>query len=166
MINLNDQIWKTLEGGYRIPYDVSIPLKELEKTDDAETVEKIWSELWNELHHQGDVGIASYLAVPQLVRIAKLKNFYNLNLLGICSIIEQQRVLGDNPALPENYQEYYLSGLNDLKEFVLINITRKTDHTTLRIALSTLAACSGQIKLSKSIVELEDDIMDKFLEQF
>ena len=29
MINLNDQIWKTLEGGYRIPYDVSIQLKEL-----------------------------------------------------------------------------------------------------------------------------------------
>ncbi|MEP6711495.1 MAG: hypothetical protein ABJA37_03715 [Ferruginibacter sp.] len=166
MINLDDQIWKILEGGYRIPYDVSIPLKELEKTSNSKTVERIWSELWNELHHQGDVGIASYLAVPQLVRIAKLKDFYNWNLLGICSVIEQQRFLSNNPALPEKYQEYYLSGLKDLKEFVIRNITRETDDTTFRIALSTLAVCSRQIKLSKAISELEDDVMDKFLEQF
>ncbi len=166
MINLNDQIWKTLEAGYRIPYDVSIPLKELQNTTDPKMVEKIWNELWNELHHQGDVGLASYLAVPQLVRIAKLKNFYNWNLLGICAVIEQQRLLGNNSVLPEQYHDYYFGGLNELKEFVLANITQKTDDTTFRIALSLIAACSGQIKLSKAIGELEDDIMNEFLEQF
>ncbi len=166
MINLDEQIWKTLEAGYRIPYNVSIPLKELENTSNPKTVERIWSELWNELHHQGDVGIASYLAVPHLVRIAKLKDFYNWNFLGICCVIEQQRLLSNNPPLPEKYQEYYLSGLNNLKEFVIKNIARETDDITFRLALSTLALCSKQIKLSKVIINLDDYVMDEFLEQF
>lgn len=166
MINLDEQIWKALEGGYRIPYDVSIPLKKLENTSDPKTIERIWSELWNELHHQGDVGVASYLAVPQLVRIAKLKDFYNWNFLGIWCVIEQQRLLGNNPSLPEKYKGYYFSGLNNLNEFVIKNIARETDDITFRIALSTLALCSKQIKLSKAIMNLDDDTMDEFLEQF
>ena len=120
----------------------------------------------NELHHQGDVGIASYLAVPHLAGIAKIRGFYNWNLLGICSTIEQQRHSGNNPVLPEQYFEYYMNGLNTLKEFVLENINKHTDDTTFRLALSTLAVCSGQTKLSKAIAELEPEIIDEFLAQF
>jgi hypothetical protein len=166
MITLNDPIWKTLEGGYKILYDASIPLKKLEQADDIEEIQKIWTELWNELHHQGDVGIASYLALPQLARIAVNKDLYNWNLLGICSVIEQQRHLGDNPELPAQYQDYYNEGLQVLQQFIIANITRKTDETTFRVALSTLAACEGQIKLSKAIGELGDDVLEEFLEQF
>jgi hypothetical protein len=166
MITLENPLWQTLEGGYKIPYDASIPLKKLEQAIDAKEIEEVWTELWNELHHQGDVGIASYLTVPQLARIAVKKDLYNWNLLGICSVIEQQRHLGENPQLPPEYQEYYNDGLKILKQFVITNINRQTDDTTFRVALSTLAVCAGQIKLSKAIGELEDDIMEEFLEQF
>jgi hypothetical protein len=166
MITLDDPLWQTLAGGYKIPYDVSIPLKKLENAANAKEIEEVWTALWNELHHQGDVGIASYLAVPQLARIAVSKDLYNWNLLGICSVIEQQRHLGENPQLPAEYQDYYNDGLKVLKHFVITNINRETDDTTFRIAISTLAACAGQIKLSKAIGELEDDIMEEFLEQF
>jgi HTH-type transcriptional regulator/antitoxin HigA len=30
MITLDDRLWKELKGGYKIPYDVSIPLRRLE----------------------------------------------------------------------------------------------------------------------------------------
>jgi len=89
-MELTDKIWKELKGGYKILYDVSIPLGQLENSDDDEAISKVWDELWNELHHQGDVGIASYLAVPQLVRIGIKKDLFDWNLLGICSVIEQQ----------------------------------------------------------------------------
>ena len=166
MITLDDPIWKTLEGGYKVLYDVSIALKKLEQATEPNEMEEVWKELWNELHHQGDVGIASYLAVPQLARIATDKSLYNCNLLGICSVIEQQRHLGNNPSLPQEYQEYYDDGLKLLQKFVINNIHQKTDDDTFRLALSTLAVCAGQIKLSKAIGELDGDIMQKFFEHF
>lgn len=166
-MELTDKIWQELEGGYRVPYDVSVPLRRLEQANDSDTINKIWEELWNELHHQGDVGLASYLAVPQLARIGKLKGLFDWNLLGICSVIEQQRHLGDNPTLPIEFHDYYNKGLDYLRRFILDNIDRDLDHTTFLIALSTLATCSGRIKFGKAILKLEDkDILDEFLEQF
>lgn len=166
MITLDDSLWQTLDGGYKIPYDASIPLKKLEQVSCSNEMEEVWIELWNELHHQGDVGVASYLAVPQLARIAVNKDLYNWNLLGICSVIEQQRHSGDNPPLPAAFHDYYTEGLNRLQQFVITNLSRKVDNTTYRLALSTLAACAGKIKLSKAIGELDDNVMEVFLNQF
>jgi hypothetical protein len=165
-MTLDDKLWKKLQGGYRIDYDASVPLRKLEEAKDEEEIKKIYDELWNELHHQGDVGLASYLALPQLVRIGKSKGLFDWNLLGLCCVIEQQRHLGHNPPLPKEYVDYYGNGLKELKQFVVANISTEKDETTVRMALATFATCSGQIKLGKSIMELEDDVMDEFLEQF
>jgi hypothetical protein len=64
MLPLFDAKWAKLTGGYRVPYDPSAALSRLEQGQD------VWPELWNELHHQGDVGEDSDAAVPHLVRIA------------------------------------------------------------------------------------------------
>jgi hypothetical protein len=166
-MNLTDKIWQDLEGGYKLPYDVSVTLRELEETDDPERIKKIWQNLWNELHHQGDVGLASYLAIPQLVRIAKLKELFDWNLLGLCSVIEQQRHFGNNPILPAEFQNYYALGLEDLKQFILDNLNRDLDDSTYIIALATFATCTGRPKLGKAIMELEDvKIIDEFLQRF
>jgi hypothetical protein len=37
--------------------------------ESEQTREPAWDELWEELHHQGDVGEASYASVAHLVRI-------------------------------------------------------------------------------------------------
>ncbi len=166
-MKLTDEIWKTLEGVYKTPFDASIPLRKLELAIDTETINKIWEELWNELHHQGDVGLASYLSLPQLVRIGRLKELYDWNLLGLCCVIEQQRHLGHNPTLPTDYYDYYNKGLADLKHFVLDNLNKTLDNTTYTLSLATLATCNGQIELGKAIMELEDkEILDKLLKQF
>ncbi len=165
-MTLTDKIWQDLEGGYKIPYDVSVPLRKLEQAQDPETIKQIWEELWNELHHQGDVGLASYLALPQLVRIGKSRALFEWNLLGLCCVIEQQRHSEGNPALSPEFQDYYYKGLEDLKHFVLDNINRKLDDTIYTMALATLATCTGRIKLGKAIMELEDkNILDEFLDQ-
>ena len=46
MPNLDDPIWKQLEGGYKTPYDVSIPLKKLGKSNDSKEIQQLWIELW------------------------------------------------------------------------------------------------------------------------
>jgi hypothetical protein len=165
-MTLDDKLWKDLQGGYRINYDASVPLRQLEKAKDVQEIQKIYDELWDELHHQGDVGLASYLALPQLVRIGMSKGLFDWNLLGLCCVIEQQRHLGNNPPLPREFVDYYDSGLRELRQFVIANLGATRDEETLRMALSALATCSGQIKLGKSIMELDDDVMDEFLEQF
>lgn len=166
-MELTDKIWQNIDGGYKVLYDASIPLRQLEMPNNPEEIQKIFGELWNELHHQGDVGLASYLAVPQLVRIGKLKKLFDWNLLGLCCVIEQQRHLGDNPVLPPEFHEYYTQGLADLKQYVLDNLTQDLDEHTYSIALATLATCRGQAELGKAIIELTDrDVIDEFLSQF
>ncbi|SNZ00225.1 hypothetical protein [Flagellimonas pacifica] len=166
-MELTDKIWQELEGGYKTLYDASVPLSQLENTDDPEDIKKVWEELWNELHHQGDVGTASYLAIPQLVRIGIKKDLFDWNLLGLCAVIEQQRHLGSNPSLLPEYQDNYKKGLLDLKEFVIKNLNNDLDKTTSIMALSTIATCDGRIKMGKAIMEMEDeDLLNEFLEQF
>jgi len=56
--------WGELNDGYGAPYDPRPAIAKLR----AEPLDQAaWGELWNELHHQGDVGAASYAAVPLLV---------------------------------------------------------------------------------------------------
>ena len=166
MITLDDDVWKELKGGYKIAYDVSVPLKQLKKTNNQKEIDNIYEELWNELHHQGDVELASYLAIPQLVNIAREKALFDWNILALCATIEQQRHLGENPRLPIEYQSYYEKGLADLKIFIIANLDSVNDEITFRAALSALAACNRQIKLSKAIIELSDDVLEEFLEQY
>ena len=167
MIDLDSDIWIELEGGYRVVYDASTPLKRLKLSVNADEQKEIWEELWNELHHQGDVGVASYLAVPQLVKIARKKGVFDWNILGLCGVIEQQRLLGDNPKLPEEFQDYYDTGLADLQQFVLENLGAKMDNSTYALALSTLATCNGRVELGKAIAELQGaDVLAEFLENF
>jgi hypothetical protein len=66
MLSLDDKRWQDLEGSYRTRFDPRPLLSELEADKNAKAV---WHDLWEELHHQGDVGVASYAAVPHLVRI-------------------------------------------------------------------------------------------------
>jgi len=60
MLSLTDPRWRTLKGGYRTLYDASGALSRLAQGYD------VWEELWDKLQHQGDVGEASYAAVPHL----------------------------------------------------------------------------------------------------
>jgi hypothetical protein len=166
MISLDDKLWKELKGGYKKVYDVSVPLRLLETTTSKSDIDKIFDELWNELHHQGDVELASYLAVPQLVNIARQKRLFDWNVLALCATIEQQRHLGDNPSIPIEYLGYYEGGLRELKSFIIDNLDSVDDEITLRSAISALAACKGQIRLSKAIIELSEDVLEEFLERF
>jgi hypothetical protein len=126
-MNYDDPRWEGLRGGYRVPYDPRNALRSLEHN---ENVDDAWNELWNELHHQGDVGTASYAAVPELVRIHQVRGISDWNTYSIVAIIEEARRSGRNPEMPgwlcESYQAAWrqlfslaLSDLRDAKEDIL-----------------------------------------------
>lgn len=166
MVTLDNPIWKELKGGYRVPFDASVPLRQLQEANNEHSANEILNGLWNELHHQGDVDIVSYLAVPHLVRIGKKKRLFNWNLIGLCTVIEQQRLLGNNPGLPKEYEDFYQDALIELKHWVIQNLHKDLEETLYRIAVAAIVTCDGKIKLGKAIMELEEEVMEDFLRQF
>jgi hypothetical protein len=166
MIQLDDPLWKQLEGGYRTLYDASIALLKLEGANSSQETEDILAELWVELHHQGDVGLASYFAVPHLIRIAKEKCIVNPVILGLIAVIEVQRHR-NNPQLPEEYLASYLNSVKAIPELLETIRSQDWDLSFTTVALSAIAASKGQIKLAQALLTFDDeDVLDEFLETY
>jgi hypothetical protein len=165
-MDLDNKIWATLNGGYKIPYNASRPLKKLRDTTQQEDLEVIFTELWDNLHHQGDVGIASYVAVPQLVSICISKKSLDWNFIGLCLMIENCRLEKHNPELPSEYQDAYFQSLNEFERYLLLNFKGITDQTALRLTLALFATVNGQPGLGRAIEILDEDLLPEFLQQY
>jgi len=162
MLKLNDPKWKTFNGGYKVKYDASICLRELEITNDEEITKKIFKEFWKELHHQGDVDLASYFSLPHLIRIGIEKKLINWDIPALVATIEIQRH-ENNPPILEEFREEYEGEIQKVIELIKTNRSEKWDKTYSISALSAIAAVNGQIDLAKIILQLEDDdLTEKF----
>lgn len=165
-MELDNSIWPTLNGGYKIPYNASRPLRKLRDSTQPEEIEKAFAELWENLHHQGDVGLASYLAVPQLVSICINKNTLDWNFIGLCVLIENCRIEDRNPELPDEYHDIYFDALSQFEVYLLSNFKNITDRVALRLSLALFATLNGQPGLGKAIENMDEDILAEFLERF
>lgn len=165
-MNLDNNIWSTLEGGYKITYDASIPLRQLQSTSDQTIIETVFAELWGNLHHQGDVGLASYLSLPHIVSTCIDKKSLDWNYVGLCVVIEHCRLSGHNPELPREYKTEYIDALKKLEQYLLSNFKSITDPDTLRLTLALFATANGQANLGRAIENLDEDVIQEFLEQF
>jgi hypothetical protein len=159
MLCLEDEKWKELHGGYRIPYDASVALRSMQDGMD------VWDELWNELHHQGDVGVASYAAVPQLVRIAGGAAHRDWNFYGLLATIEVERHRKGNPTIPPWLKADYDSALATASALALADMGLKTDSATTHAILSVLALAKGELKLGAMLSGLDASELDEWLEE-
>ena len=85
MLSFEDKRWQNLEGGYREKFDPRPQLSKLLANNDTKVA---WHELWEGLHHQGDIGEASYAAVPELVRIYRERRELDWNTYAIVGVVE------------------------------------------------------------------------------
>ena len=113
MLQFDDPRWDSLSGGYRIPYDPRPALRAWERGSDDDAA---WKELWNELHHQGDVGEASYAAVPHLIRIHRERGIPDWNAYALAATVEQARHSEQNPVLPAWLEAGYRRAWLDILE--------------------------------------------------
>ncbi len=88
---------KILNGGYGNPYDPKPALDKLSSSHDEAI-----SELWENLYHQGDIGLASFKAVPSLVQAGELS---------LVAAIEVARKTETNPKLPKDLIAEYEQAL-------------------------------------------------------
>ncbi|MGA2277389.1 MAG: hypothetical protein ABSG00_07285 [Terracidiphilus sp.] len=158
MVSLDDYRWPQLLGGYRIPFDVRPLLSRLESEKDTTPV---WKELWNELHHQGDVGEASYAAVPQLVRIYRKRGIVDWNTFAIVAIIELARKEGTNPDLPDWLKESYFRAITELAQIAVGEVLFTDDPYAVRSMLGIIAIERGCRTYGKFLVNYTEDEMQE-----
>jgi len=165
-MNLQNDNWANLDGGHRTPYDASIPLKKLRSTNDPKIITNIFRDLWDNLHHQGDVGHASYFSVPTLVDICIPKTSLDWNFIGLCLVIEHCRFSSNNPILPKQFEQEYFDSLSKFEQYLLTHFKKIKDKTSLRLTLSLFATLNEQRELGKAINQLDEDTLEQFLTHY
>ena len=160
-MNLNEIKWESLNGGYKIPYDASVPLNNLGLNYTNE-INSTFGELWENLHHQGDVGLASYYSLPVLIDICIDKKLLDWNFIGLCVVIENCRHSEHNPSLPKDLENDYYIALNKFEEYLHANF-KNIKKEGVHLALAFFASRNGQLNLGKAIEKLDDDIIQDIL---
>ena len=158
MLSLDDTRWGNLKGGYGTKCDPRPLLAKLENSNEKEAT---WNELWNDLHHQGDVGEASYAAVPHLVRIYRNHDKPDWNTYAIVAIIELARDRGTNPALPKWLEEDYFSAIQELATIGAAEVLTADNPEAFRAILGIIAIARGIRTYGRFLVEFsEDELLD------
>jgi hypothetical protein len=159
-MDFDDPSWSSLKGGYRVPYDPRQALRALEQGGD---VAGAWNELWNELHHQGDVGEASYATVPHLVRIHEARGVPDWNTYGLVATIEDTRHSPDNPSIPPDLQEAYDAAWGRLVQLGLVELRDAEDPTLVCCIIAVIAMGKGQLSIGRFAVSLTEDERQEIL---
>lgn len=134
---------KELNGGYGVPYDASSALARLQSSRDEAI-----SELWENLYHQGDVGLASYAVVPALVKAGELS---------LVASIEVARTSERNPKLPPSLEAEYNEALKQAQE------SKPEDEEQLLGYYVIHASLNGQKRLAKALDLLDiEEILDEY----
>ena len=163
MLALDDPRWSTLPGGYRTPYDATRALKSLTQGGDPRTV---WKELWEELHHQGDVGWASYAAIPYLVAICRDRQLFDWNLFALASIVEVCRHYPRNPPLPAWLADSYSDAWRELFDFGLDALRAANDALLVQSVLGMIALHKGLAKLGAVLTMADASEIDETYQQY
>lgn len=140
MIELNDNRWKHLKGGYKVEFD---PRPALVSLESGEGAAEAWNSLWENLHHQGDVDEASYAVVPHLVQIYRTRRSGGWNVYALVAIIELARGEGANPGIPQWLEDDYPRALRALAELGAKEVIHVDDTETVRAILSVIAIAKG-----------------------
>jgi hypothetical protein len=136
MLSFDDPRWSQLRGRYRSLYDPRKALLSLERGTD---ISAAWSELWEELHHQGDVGEASYAAVPHLVRIHGERDALERNTYALAVVIEQSRREHANPEIPSWLSPAYDAAWQDLVDVGLRDLQRTREDDLIGPIIAVLS---------------------------
>ena len=160
-IDLDDSRWADLYGGYRTPYDPRASLRALEEDRDPSAA---WEEFWEELHHQGDVGDASYASVIALVDIQKRKRSLGWQFYALASTIEIARHRKTNPIVPEWLSFAYRASWVELLTLALDELRTAHEEILVQATLAVVALAKGQLKLGAFLEHLDRADLDELLE--
>ena len=145
-MELSDERWGTLLGGHRIPYDPVAALRAIQFGDDTKSA---WAELWEGLHHQGDVDEASYAAVTAIAELVSAGRTTDWNAFAIAVTVETARRADQNPPVPGWMTSEYAKAWGQLFDAGLAALPSAADENLISSILAVLACHKGQVALAR-----------------
>ena len=151
-----------LIGGYKIEYDVVGTVSKI-KTNNNEIV---WSELWENLYHQGDIGTASLYFTVLISGVIEKFNLIEFNPIGLVVSIELARKSNGFEVLPAWIEGPYNNSIKNICLFVSKNLIEVRDPEFTKCSLALLALNQGLKDLGSLIYEVnsgdEGELLNKY----
>ena len=158
----DDERWQGLAGGYGSTYNPRPAILNLTSGTD---VVDAWHELRKNLHHQGQVGAASYAAVPLLVGAHRRRTDVHWNTYALVGTIELARPVRGNPEVPSWVISAYDEALQELLEMALTDLRRTEDPLIVRVLLGFVALGKRRRDVARLLLELDESELQEFVEQ-
>jgi hypothetical protein len=162
MLSYDDPRWDALEAGYRVPIDLRALLRRFERGDDLSAT---WDDLWQELFHQGDVGVGSFVAVPHLVRVYADRKEVDWNIYLLAATIELARAQNGNPDVPDWARQAYNDALNRLAGLATRELPSASNPETVRSMLGFLAVVYGARAAGGVLIDYTEDEIEQLLNE-
>ena len=145
--------WSGLTDAHGQPYDPRPAFEAIEQG----RADEGYAELWERLHHQGDLGTASYRALPELARIVDAAPAADWRPYALAATIEEARHRTNNPPLPQWLLAPYHSALGSLAASGLRHFPDAAEDESVRSILAILAHAKGQRTLAAIALWTEDE---------
>lgn len=162
MLDYDDPRWDGLEGGLGIPYDPRPLLKRLERDDDRAPA---WEELWENLHHEGGVGEASYASIPHIARIVRERGLTDWYAFALAGTIELENGAEGNPDVPEWLEDDYEQAWEQLFDLARGQLAEAPDTVTLKCLLGAIAIAKGDDRRGRMLLQFSNEELDAILDE-
>jgi len=145
--------WSRLTDANGEPYNPWGPLKAIANGDADEG----YDELWQRVHHQGDLGTAAYAVVPDLVSLMSDRASPDWRAYALIATIEERRWADGNPSVPDWLADSYATALREVVEPALSHLHGADTDVDVRSLLAVLAHAKGQRTIGTIALWTEDE---------
>ena len=112
--------------------------------------------LWERLYHQGDLGSASFAAVPDLVEMLASLSQPDWNAYALIATIEESRV-SRGILLPDSLASGYVNAWKSVLALALCDLVEASQDELVLSLLAVLAHAKGQHRLGTIALCTEDE---------
>ena len=159
LLPLNDPRWAEYRGGYNRAVLNVVPF--LKKLESGVVTEDDWGILWDDLHHQGDVGEASYAVVPYLVDYARTAQVIAWHVFGFTAVVELERTENRNPPVPAEIEPSYSAAIRDLPR-IGFNRVESWGEDAFEPFMACLALSLGRRAHARAYLDMSESEIEGF----
>lgn len=116
-----------------------------------------YDELWERVHHQGDVGTAAYAIVPDLVLLMTEAPSPDWRAYALIATAEEARCTHQEPSVPDFLEPSYRAAMRDVVSPALRHLQDATHDLDVRSALSVLAYAKDQPTIGAIALWTDDE---------